>query len=105
MSDNTCPRIEEIRATLDRFNRRFDEAHAKAPPSKRWVRRALHRQGTTRCPVRIRRLSYDLILRYPDELAGLFERYPDDVVFTQAYEFCLGYRPPSPGAAKGDIQL
>ena len=84
---------DHIRETLDRFNRRFDEAHTNAPPSKRWTRRALHRQGAGRCPVRLKRLSLDLILHYPDELADLFTQYPDDTIFVQAYEFCLGYRP------------
>lgn len=88
--------IEQARATLTRFNQRFDEAHAKAPPSKRWTRRALHRLGATRCPVRLKRMSYDLILRYPDRLADLFTQYPDDALFTQAYEAWSGYRPITP---------
>ena len=88
--------LEQSRAVLERFNRRFDESLAKAPPSKRWVRRALHRQGATRCPVRLKRISYDLILRYPDELADLFAQYPEDTVFAQGYEFSLGYRPLTP---------
>ena len=96
MSDNPSAGIERVRATLDCFNRRYDEAHAKAPPGKRWVRRALHRRGAERCPARLKRLSYDLILRYPDQLADLFDRYPDDVFATQAYEFSVGYKPPAP---------
>jgi len=96
MRDNKALDIEKIRATLDRFNRRYDEAHAKAPPGKRWVRRALHRQGATRCPVRLKRMSFDLLLRYTDELADLFDRFPDDVFATQSYEFSIGYRPPVP---------
>jgi uroporphyrinogen decarboxylase len=92
-SEHQSANLEQARATLERFNRRFDEAHAKAPPSKRWTRRALHRQGAGRCPVRLKRLSLDLILHYPDELADLFTQYPDDTIFVPAYEFCLGYRP------------
>lgn len=88
--------IEQLRATLDRFNRRFDEAHATAPASKRWVRRTLHRQGAERCPVRLKRMSYDLILRYPDELADLFMQYPDDALFAQPYDAWMGYRPITP---------
>ena len=88
--------LEQTRATLARFGQRFDEAIAKAPPSKTWVRQALRRRGAERCPVRLMRLSYDLILRYPDELADLFTQYPDDAVFAQSYEFALGYRPQTP---------
>jgi uroporphyrinogen decarboxylase len=88
--------LEQTRATLARFGQRFDDAIAAAPPSKTWVRRALQRRGAGRCPVRLKRLSHDLILRYPDELADLFAQYPDDAVFAQSYEFSLGYRPVTP---------
>jgi uroporphyrinogen decarboxylase len=96
MIDSSDIDLEKARATLERFGRRFDEAHAKAPPNKRWTRRALHGLGAERCPVRLKRLSYDLILRYPDELADLFTQYQDDTIFVQPYEFSLGYRPLTP---------
>lgn len=86
-------RPEQRRAVMDRFNARFDAAHRQAPPSKRWVRRALHLRGAERCPVRLKRMSYDLILRYPEELADLFTQYPDDALFVQAYEAWAGYKP------------
>jgi uroporphyrinogen decarboxylase len=96
MPDAISPGIEQARAALDRFNRRFDEAHAEAPPSKRWTRRALHRRGGYRCPIRLKRMSYDLLLRYPDALADLFAQFPDDALFAQPYEAWMGYRPPAP---------
>jgi len=96
MTPTTTSNLKQSRAILERFNRRFDESLAKAPPSKRWVRRALHRQGAQRCPVRLKRISLDLILRYPDEFADLFAQYPEDTLFAQAYEFSLGYRPLTP---------
>jgi uroporphyrinogen decarboxylase len=96
VSINRVNDIAQLRAILDRFNQRFDEAHVHAPPSKRWVRRALHRRGAARCPVRLKRMSYDLILRYPEELADLFTQYPDDALFAQAYEAWTGFRPITP---------
>lgn len=44
----------QTRAILDRLNQRLDVSLSKTPPSKRWVRRALHRQGAGRCPVRLK---------------------------------------------------
>jgi len=83
------------RATVDRFEQRLSGALASEAPSKLWVRSALRRQGAKRCPVRFRRLSLDVILRYGDQLADLFVRYPDDVAFLQAYDFAIGYVSPT----------
>ena len=37
MANANTSELEQSRGVLERFNRRFDEAHAKAPPSKRWA--------------------------------------------------------------------
>jgi len=87
--------LTEAQETLRRFNERVDGAIAGRPPTKEWVKRALHHGGAERCPVRIRRLSHDIILRYGDALADLFCEYPDDAVFAQAYDIFIGYQPPS----------
>jgi len=79
---------------IRRFNERVDRAIAERPPSKAWVKSALRRGGAPRCPVRLRRLSFDIILRYGDALADLFCAYPDDAVFTQAYDIFVGHQPP-----------
>jgi len=50
--------------------------------------------GAPRCPVRFRRLSFDVILRYGDALADLFCEYPDDTAGAQPYDIFLGYQPP-----------
>lgn len=86
--------VDEARAALRRFQERFDRAVAQAPPTKAWVRDALRRRGAPRCPVRLKRLSYDAILRHGDALADLFSAHPDDVVFVQAYEAFVGFQPP-----------
>jgi len=85
--------LQEREAIIQRFNARVDQASAASPPSKNWVRAALRRRGASRCPVRLKRLSLDVILRYGDALADLFCQYPDDAVFVPAYDFSVGYQP------------
>ena len=85
---------EQARRDIARFNERVDQACRAQPAARAWVRGALHRQGARRCPVRLRRLSLDIILRYGDALADLFAAYPDDVVFAASYDIFLGYQRP-----------
>jgi uroporphyrinogen decarboxylase len=86
--------LEEKQDVIQRFNARVDAAVAASPPSKDRIKRALSRQGAARCPVRLRRLSLDVILRYGDSLADLFCQYPDDAIFTPAYDLFIGFQPP-----------
>jgi hypothetical protein len=67
--------IEERVAVIGRLNKRVDAAQQAAEPTKARVRKVIRREGAPRCPVRLRRVSYDLILRYRDALADLFVRY------------------------------
>ena len=86
--------IEERRATIGRFNDRVDAAEEAAAPTKAWARNAVKRAGAPRCPVRLRRLTHDIVLRYPDALADLFAEFPDDVIHIQPYDMFFGYRSP-----------
>lgn len=86
--------LPEIKAALRRFDERVNAAMAAVPPSKERVKRALHRAGDGRCPVWIKRLSPDVILRYGDDLADLFCRWPDDAVRVVPYDLWVGYQPP-----------
>lgn len=81
-------------AMLAKFEERVNQALAAAPPSKDWVKKALHRQGSGRCPVRIKRHSVDVVLRYGDALADLFCQYPDDIVSIIPYDISIGYQLP-----------
>jgi uroporphyrinogen decarboxylase len=81
---------EKKRETILSFNKRVEAASSRAAPSKDWVRAALRRKGSKRCPIRLKRLSYDIILKYPEGLAQLFEEYPDDVTAVQAYDATIG---------------
>jgi uroporphyrinogen decarboxylase len=86
--------LAEKEDVLRQFYTRVDAAVAAAPPSKERIKRALSRGGVSRCPVRLRRVSLDVILRYGDELADLFCEYPDDAIMTPAYDLFVGYQPP-----------
>ncbi len=86
--------IPEMEARIHRFEERVSAAQIANPPSKDWVKQALHRKGDSRCPVRLKRLSLDIILRYGDALADLFCDYPDDVVAMIPYDITVGYQPP-----------
>ncbi len=86
--------LAEKEEIVRRFNERVDAAMLKTPPTKEWVKKALSRGGAPRCPVRLRRLSLDIIVQYGDDLADLYCEYPDDVVFAAAYDLFLGYQRP-----------
>jgi uroporphyrinogen decarboxylase len=86
--------LPEMKAALRRFEERVNTALATAPPSKARVKQALHRAGDGRCPVWIKRLSPDITLRYGDDLADLFCRWPDDAVRVLPYDLWIGYQPP-----------
>ena len=58
------------------------------------MKQALRRAGDGRCPVWIKRLSPDITLRYGDDLADLFCRWPDDAVRVVPYDMWIGYQPP-----------
>jgi uroporphyrinogen decarboxylase len=86
--------IAEMEDALARFEARVNAAQQAAPPSKTWVRQALRRHGSGRCPVWIKRLSPDIILRYGDALADLFCQYPDDLIRVVPYDLWIGHQPP-----------
>jgi uroporphyrinogen decarboxylase len=83
-----------MQAMLSRFEQRVSAALTGHPASKDWVRKAVRRQGAARCPVRLKRVSLDVILRYGDDLADLYCRFPDDVLCIQAYDYAIGHQAP-----------
>ena len=83
-----------IETAVRRFDERFDNALRCAPPSKAWVRAALRHQGAPRCPVHLRELSLDVVVRHGDALANLFTEHPDDLVFVEPYDWTIGFQEP-----------
>jgi len=90
---HTLP-LTEMQAIVSRFWERVNAAQSANPPTKEFVRKAVRRVGTQRCPVRLARLSSDVIIQCGDELADLFCQFPDDAIFVQAYEATIGHQPP-----------
>ncbi len=99
------PTLPEMQAVVARFEEKLNAAQSALPPNKEAVQKALRRQGAARCPVRMKRLTMDVIIRYGDALADLFCRFPDDVLHIQPYEFCLGYQPPGSANQLSELQV
>lgn len=103
--DITTIPLAERRAIVDRFEARVNAAQSASPPNKDDIRKALQRQGARRCPVRLKRLTVDVIVRYGDRLAELFEHYPDDVIHAQPYDFSVGLQAPDRPDHVEEIQV
>lgn len=86
--------VPEMEARLARFEDAVNTAQCAHPPTKERVCAALYGKGDGRCPVRLKRHSLDLILKYGDDLADLFREYPDDVIAVIPYDITVGYQPP-----------
>ena len=86
--------VPELESRLARFHERVAQGMDGTPATKEWVRRAIHRQGDSRCPVWLNRISPNLIVRHGDALADLYCRYPDHVIRIEPYDFGLGHQPP-----------
>lgn len=85
-------RMEEI---IARFNERVDAVQRAGPADRAWVIEAIQRRGGRRCPIRLKRLSLDAIVRYGDALADLFCEYPDDAIAFAPYDWSVGFQPAS----------
>ncbi len=95
----------DARAAVERFDQRVSAAQRAAAATKSWVRSAVRRAGAPRCPVRLRRLTHDLILRHGDALADLFVAYPDDIVHAAPYDMFVGWQPAGTAAPLDPVTL
>ena len=86
--------VAQMGAIVSRFEERVDEAQRAHPPNKDEVKKAIHRKGASRSPVRLKRLSCDVIIRYGDAFADLFCEFPDDLIFIAPYDIFIGYQGP-----------
>jgi uroporphyrinogen decarboxylase len=80
--------------TIARFEERTKAALLANPSNKEFVKQAIQRRNTGRCPVRLNRLSVDSIIRFGDDLTDLLCEYPDDLAAIFPYDMCVGYQPP-----------
>ncbi len=86
--------LAEINTRVARFEERLGKMQASSKLSKDAVRAAIRRKGASRCPVLLKRLSLDIIIRYGDALADLFVKFPDDLIMIAPYDITIGYQPP-----------
>ncbi len=86
--------VSEMAERIEEFENRITAAQLVQPPTKEHVKQALRGNGDGHCPVRIKRLSLDVILKYGRDLADLFRQYPDDVIAVIPYDITIGYQPP-----------
>ena len=85
-------RMEEL---IARFNERVDAVQRRRAPDRDWVTEAIGRRGGRRSPIRLKRLSLDVIVRYGEELADIFCDLPDDLISFAPYEWSVGFQPAS----------
>ena len=90
--------LAEMELIVDTFERRVDESRRSGAPTKDLVGRAIRRKGAERCPVYLKRLSLDIIVRHGEKLADLFSAFPDDVIRIVPYDMAIGYQ----GAGRAD---
>jgi uroporphyrinogen decarboxylase len=86
--------VPEMERIIAQFEDRVGAAQQANPPTEERVKQAIRRKGTGPWPVRLKRLSFDIILRYGDALADLFCAQPDDLVAVIPYDITIGYQPP-----------
>lgn len=85
--------LSEMEEMVARFEERVLAAQISSSPTCDLVRNAVRREGAQRCPVWLRRVSPDLIIKYGDALTDLFVKYPDDLGRIAPYDAIVGYNP------------
>jgi len=85
--------MEEIAA---RFEEAVKAAQLAAPPSRDLLRNAVKRQAAARCPVWLRRVTPDLVIRHGKALVDLYSEFPDDLGRVSPYDLMVGYQPRVP---------
>lgn len=88
--------LEEMQARVTKFEDQVRAALVAAPPSADLIRGAVRREGVQRCPVWLRRVSPDLVIRYGDQLIDLFREFPDDLGRVAPYDILVGSNQKSP---------
>lgn len=103
--DSAVLPLNQRLAIVARFEQKISSAQESSPPAREWVRKAIRSGGAARCPVRLKRLSLDVIVQFGDRLADLFCRFPDDVLHVQAYDMFVGYQPPEREDRINEVQV
>lgn len=97
--------LAEREEIIARFEERVSEGQRLNPPKKEMVKKAVHRKGDGHSPVRLKRLGFDIILKYGDALADLFCEFPDDFLAIVAYDLAIGYKNPKKGDSINAVKV
>ena len=87
--------LEEMERRVARFEEAVWAAQIASPANHDLLKKAVKRQQASRCPVWLRRVTPDLVIRYGDALIDLFTEFPDDLGRVSAYDLMIGFRPKS----------
>lgn len=87
--------LEEMEARCAHFENAVKAAQLANPPSHRLLKSAVKRTGAQRCPIWLRRVTPDLIIRYGQALIDLFTEFPDDLGRVSPYDLMVGFNSPT----------
>jgi uroporphyrinogen decarboxylase len=85
--------LEEMERRVARFDEAVWAAQIAAPPNHALLKQAVKRQQAARCPVWLRRVTLDVVIRYGEALIDLYTEFPDDLGRVSPYDLMVGYKP------------
>jgi uroporphyrinogen decarboxylase len=85
--------LEEMERRVARFEDGVWGAQIAAPPNHDLLKKAVRREHAARCPVWLRRVTPDLVIRYGDALIDLYTEFPEDLGRVSPYDLMVGYKP------------
>ena len=85
--------LAEMENKVARFEDAVRAAQLAAPANRDLLKGAVRRQGAERCPIWLRRVTPDLVIRYGEALVDLHTEFPDDLGRVSPYDLMIGYKP------------
>src|SRR5208283_4217871 len=85
--------LEEMERRVARFEEAVWAAQIAAPPNHGLLKKAVKREQAARCPVWLRRVTPDLVIRYGDALIDLYTEFPEHLGRVSPYDLMVGYKP------------
>ena len=85
--------LAEMEKRVARFEEAVWAAQVAAPASHDLIKKAVRRKQAARCPVWLRRVTLDVVIRYGEALNDLFAEFPDDLGRVAPYDFTIGFKP------------
>jgi len=85
--------LAEMERRVARFEEAVWAAQIAAPPNHALLQDAVKRKNAARCPVWLRRVTLNLVIRYGDALIDLYQEFPDDLGRVAPYDLMVGFNP------------